>query len=149
MSQTIFERLRADHDSQRQLFAELEATSGNTAERRSLWKGLKTELVAHAATEERIFYSPLLAERSARKEAKHAIHEHAKIDDLIAAVDDIEADNPHWIRRVQDLHAYVEHHLTEEEHGMFQLAGRVLSEGKKEEMAITFDAIKPEERARA
>ena len=44
----IFESIRRDHDIQRKLLDQLIDTSGNTKERASLFKAVKTELEVHA-----------------------------------------------------------------------------------------------------
>ena len=51
----IFEALRQSHDVQRELARQLVETSGDTPERATLFKSLKTELAAHALSEERHF----------------------------------------------------------------------------------------------
>lgn len=84
MQHMISERLRQDHDNQRRQFSKLIETSGDTKVRECLWKGLK-----HAAAEERVFYPSLLAERSARKQAKHSVHKHTKINKLIKKVEEL------------------------------------------------------------
>ena len=53
---TIFEALRESHEIQRDLAEKLLQTSGDTAERRELFKQLKNELFAHEAAEDRYFY---------------------------------------------------------------------------------------------
>ena len=59
-TETIFERLRHDHDRQRQLIDDLVETQGESAERRNVFDELKRELDAHAKHEERHFYVPLM-----------------------------------------------------------------------------------------
>ena len=54
---TIFEALRHDHDEQRRLLERVAATEGDSEERRELFEQLRVELEAHAAIEERVFYS--------------------------------------------------------------------------------------------
>ena len=47
-----------------------------------------------------------------------------------------------WLVEAKKLHHLVHHHLDEEEHEVFQLAGKALSEGQKERLGDKYnDAI--------
>ncbi|MDE0599037.1 MAG: hemerythrin domain-containing protein [Dokdonia donghaensis] len=139
----IFEAIRNDHDIQRDLCDRLTSTSGNSSDRKQLWKALKEELEIHADAEERHFYSPLIHNDMMQEHARHGIAEHHEMDELIEKIDDTDMDSPAWLTYAKQLCEKVEHHLEDEEHTFFQLAGKVLSENQKTDLATEYqDAMK-------
>lgn len=139
----IFEAIRNDHDIQRDLCDRLTSTSGNSSDRKQLWKALKEELEIHADAEERHFYSPLIHNDMMQEHARHGIAEHHEMDELIEKIDDTDMDSPAWLTYAKQLCERVEHHLEDEEHTFFQLAGKVLSENQKTDLATAYqDAMK-------
>ena len=44
-----------------------------------------------------------------------------------------------WLVAAKKLHHLVHHHLSEEEHEVFQLAGKALTEGQKESLAEQYN----------
>jgi hypothetical protein len=131
----IFDAIRESHDLQRDLCRKLTASRGDMAARQVLFLQLKVELMAHAAAEERHLYVPLLMENGGLDASRHALHEHHEIDELL---DDLSVRNKKqagWIETAKKLSFKVRHHLKEEETKFFQLAGRLLSETKKKQLA--------------
>ena len=139
----IFEAIRNDHDIQRDLCDRLTSTCGKSSDRKQLWKALKEELEIHADAEERHFYSPLIHNDMMQEHARHGIAEHHEMDELIEKIDDTDMDSPAWLTYAKQLCEKVEHHLEDEEHTFFQLAGKVLSENQKTDLATAYqDAMK-------
>jgi len=132
---TIFEAIRKDHDTQRELLNKLVETSGDTKVRHSLYLKVKNELDVHAQAEERHFYKPLISNDMMQEHARHGIAEHHEIDELLAKLDDTEMDSSAWLKIAKNLQEKVEHHLEDEEHTFFQLAGKVFSNKEKESLA--------------
>jgi len=137
---TIFDALRDDHETQRTLLATLLETSGESDGRVELYTRLKRELEAHAAAEERYFYVPLLEHDLTQDEARHSVAEHKELDDFIEALDGYQMDGSQWIRTARELGERLTHHLDEDEHEVFQLAGRVLSDAEKTGLAAEYRA---------
>lgn len=135
MSQTIFDALRRDHDRQRTLLDTVANTSGDEKSRRIAFRELRRELSSHANAEERAFYSRLLADKSTQNQAGHSVHEHELLDDIVNELKDMEFSNPNWIRKFETLADKVRHHLEEEERSVFPLAGKVLGEEEKIQLA--------------
>lgn len=127
----IFEALRTDHERHRALMEAVAATSGDCPERRNGFATLRRELRAHAALEERILYSQMLAAEKSRSKAVHGISEHRKIDEILDEIADMDFANPHWLPTFRLLCVAVQHHEDEEDHGVFQLAGKAMSEENK------------------
>ncbi|MDW5444227.1 hemerythrin domain-containing protein [Polaromonas sp. SM01] len=135
----IFEALRTSHDTQRGLADHLVKTSGDSTDRAALFKELKAELAAHAAAEERFFYVPLIAHDMTQEPSRHGIAEHHEMDKLVATLDATDFSSPAWIAVAKELHHKVHHHLQDEEQGIFQLAGKVLSEAEKLSLAKAYE----------
>lgn len=147
MTETIFEALRADHQIQRRLIDLVSKTHGDSAGRRELFARLKAEALAHAAVEERAFYSVLLADELSRDKAGHSVKEHHQVESLFDELDERERDDGGWLLRFKTLADKLLHHMDEEEQEMFQLGGKVLNDQQKEDMARQYRSEKPEQRA--
>ena len=136
----IFEALRKDHEIQRDLLDKLVATSGDTKKRDELFNSLKTELEVHAEGEERHFYIPLIDSDKTQTKARHSIAEHHEIDELIEELENTDYDSSAWLKIAKKLQEKVIHHLDEEEHEVFQMAGKVLSEKDKDSLATDYES---------
>ena len=132
---TIFEALRQSHEIQRELSQQLVETSGASAERSELFALLKHELWVHSVAEERHFYIPLMGDDSGVDLSRHAIAEHHEMDEMVEALEDTDPSSPSWLPQARKLADKVHHHLAEEEHKFFQMAGKLLSAGQKDSLA--------------
>ena len=131
----IFEQIRKDHDTQRDLLDKLVDTSGDSKKRDEIYTALKKELEVHADAEERHFYKPLISDDMMQEKARHGIAEHHEIDELLEKLDDTEYESSAWLKIAKQLKEKVEHHLEDEEHVFFQLAGKVFTEKEKTSLA--------------
>jgi hypothetical protein len=143
---TIFEAIREDHDIQRNLCEKLLKTSGKSQERKELWDKLKIELKGHEVAEERHFYKPLIDNDMMIKHARHGIAEHHEIDELIEKIDETEMDSSAWLTFAKQLSDKVHHHLEDEEHSFFQLAGKVFTEDQKKSLSKEYEKAMKAER---
>lgn len=135
----IFEALRLSHDSQRTLALQILGTQGDSPERDQLFKEMKRELAAHAAAEERWFYLPLIEHDSSMAQARHGMAEHHEFDEMVEKLGKIEYSSPGWIAQFTKLKEKLFHHLEDEEHAIFQLAGKVLTESQKKSLAKDYE----------
>ncbi len=135
---SIFEALRESHEIQRELAEKLLQTSGDTPERRELFKQLKNELFAHETAEDRYFYIPLMMTDSGLNITRHALAEHHEMDEMIEALSETDFSNPSWLAQAKKLSEKVHHHLKEEEHGFFQQAGKILDAEQKTALALQY-----------
>jgi len=135
----IFEALRLSHDTQRALAAQLLATEGDSPQRARLFRELKHELAAHAGAEERCFYVPLIDHDESMALARHGIAEHHEMDEMVQELNRTDPSSPGWIVHFRKLHDKIHHHLSDEEHAFFQLAGKVLSESEKTALARQYE----------
>ena len=143
---TIFEALRADHDIQRKLIADLVATEGASDDREALFQRLKIELTAHAAHEERQFYVPLMGDDITQEKARHSVAEHKEIDDFVEQLEGYDMSGPQWVQTARELEHRLLHHLEEEEREVFPIAGKVLTDSQKDELGAAYEQSMGEDR---
>jgi len=134
----IFEALREDHEKQRTLLDILVKTHGDSEGRHELFDRVKRELETHAAAEERHFYSPLMEHDITQEKTRHSVAEHHEIDECIKKLEETDYSSSAWVSYARELHDLVIHHLDEEEHQVFQLAGKALSENEKTSLATEY-----------
>ncbi len=144
----IFADLKADHDRQRTLLAQIEDAS-DPGERADLFDQLKIELMAHAAAEEESLYATMLANPDLRDDARHSVSEHKEVDDLLGELVETDVDSDEWTAKFGELKHRYEHHIDEEEEEMFPTATQHLSSAEEDRLATVFEARKPEELERA
>ncbi len=137
---TIFDSLRDDHQKQRTLVDLVVKTTGDSDGREELWERLKRELEAHSGAEERHFYVPLMEHDLTQDKARHSVSEHKELDDFIEQLDEYEMSGSQWLQTAKELAHKLTHHLDEEEHEVFQLAGKALTDGQKETLAKEYEA---------
>ncbi|MBQ4820549.1 hemerythrin domain-containing protein [Aquimarina sp. MMG016] len=142
----IFEVLREDHEIQRSLLDKLVETSGDTTNRDEIFKELKKELAIHADGEERHFYVPLIDSDRTQEKSRHSIAEHHEIDELVEELEKTEYSSSAWLKIAKQLQEKVVQHLEEEEHEVFQMAGKVLTNKQKETLAKDYAAFIKENR---
>ena len=135
MALNIFEALRESHERQRELYRQLIETRGDTPERQTLFEQLKAELLAHELAEERHFYIPLMEHDAGIDLSRHAIAEHHELDELVESLEEADPATPTWLPLARKLADKVEHHLEEEEHRFFQMAGKLLTDKQKMQLA--------------
>ena len=68
------------------------------------------------------------------------------MDELMEKVDEADMDSPAWLTYAKQLCEKVEHHLEDEEHTFFQLAGKVFSENQKTALASDYSKAMKESR---
>jgi len=144
----IFEALREDHDLQRQLVDQLIETKGDSKERDQLFQRVKVELKSHATAEERCFYVPLMAHDMTQEKSRHSIAEHHEMDEMIEKLEETDYSSPAWLVEAKNLQHRVHHHLDEEEQEVFQLGGRVLDDKQKDDLAVDYQQVMTEQKAR-
>ncbi len=135
MSETIFAALRESHDRQRSLCRQLLASKAHTEHRTQTFSALRIELAAHAAAEERHLYVPILMEDMGLSSARHALHEHHQMDELIEDLQVLDHSGRSWMATARKLSEKVHHHLREEEKKFFQVSGKILDEVQKARLA--------------
>jgi len=145
---TIFDRLKQDHDTHRQLFDKMaKAQSDDQLEK--LFEQFKVEVTAHAAAEEETLYATMLARPDLREDAQHSVSEHKEIDDYLEKLADQPFNGPEWRETFAQLKKRYLHHIEEEEEEMFPDAAKELTGEEETQLAATFAKRKPAELERA
>lgn len=137
---TIFEALRADHETQRTLVDILVETTGDSEGRNELFDKLQLELEAHAGAEERYFYVPLMEEDLTQDHARHSVAEHKELDDYVEKLREYDKSSSQWLQTARELRERLVHHLDEEEHQIFPVAGKALTDEQKSSLADDYEA---------
>ena len=145
----IFARLKADHDRHRALLERIDATHGDSAERRDLFEAFRIDVTAHAASEEMSLYATMLANPDLRDEAQHSVAEHKEIEDYLTELYEMDFASTGWLTRFRTMKDRYLHHIDEEEEEMFPAAEKELSDERKKELIKIFEKEKPKEKAKA
>lgn len=146
MSTPIYELLKSDHDTHRELLKKIEETSGDSKERRELWGKFYCDVGAHAAAEEETFYGPMIETTDGQPHARHSVAEHKELDDIMQELNEMEMSSPGWLTRFKTLRHRYEHHIDEEEQDIFPCAKEALGADSSGEMGKDFKARKSAER---
>lgn len=143
---SIYEAIKADHNRHRALLDRIGDTSGESAERRKAWSEFYHEVKSHAAAEEETFYSKLISKTWGQDAARHSVHEHQELDDLMEELNGSDMASPGWLRKFGTLRHDYEHHIDEEEDEVFARAREVIEESEIEGYGARFLERKKEER---
>src|SRR4029079_15330332 len=137
---TIFEALRASHTVQRANARTMTHGRASVDTRRAAFLALANELDAHATAEERHFYVPLLMNDAGLSVSRHALADHHKAEELVEELRGVDPATDRFDALAMQLSAEVRDHLDEEEHGTFQLAGKLLSKSRQRELSRAYRA---------
>jgi hemerythrin-like domain-containing protein len=125
--------LEADHKTMKKLLADLEETSRRaTTKRTQLFEKIKTELTAHEAIEEEIFYPALKDHPKAKDMVLEAYVEHHVADLIVEELAAEPVDDESWGARATVLRESIEHHIEEEEGELFKTARTILDRDELE-----------------
>ncbi len=139
----IFEKLREEHDKTRTLLRLVSKTHGDSRGRRELFARLKDELESHARAEEVSLYKPLIGS-AVQAEATHSTKEHEEARELLEELEAMDYSSTGWLNRFETLKQIVLKHMDEEEHRVFQQAGKALSETQKQTLVDTHERERAE-----
>ncbi len=141
----IYERIIADHQTQRDLTASILNTEGNSEERQQLWKEFQPEAIAHANAEEQTFYAALIEDPDTQEQARHSISEHKEADDLIEEISEMDMSSSGWLQTFKKLKEDLDHHMEEEEKEVFGKARKIIDEDQAQQLAEAFNNRKDAE----
>jgi len=138
VSDNLFAALRESHELQRSLLRRLLRSPAGTRARLDLFTACRLELAAHEAAEERFLYVPILLDDMGLNSARHALHEHHEIDELVEEMQHLDSNSEPWLAKARELSKKVHHHLREEESKFFQVSGKILSTTQKQRLAKSY-----------
>ncbi|MFN0265207.1 hemerythrin domain-containing protein [Tepidamorphus sp. 3E244] len=143
---TIYERIKADHETHRRLLDGIADTQGDSEERRKMWNEFYYDVKSHAAAEEETFYSKLMEDPKGQDDARHSVAEHKEMDDIMEELNKMDFSSPGWLTRFKTLKHDYEHHMEEEEEDIFAKGREVFSKEEAETFADRFETRKKAER---
>lgn len=135
---TIYDEIKKDHDRHREILRKLADTSGDSDERRKLWREFYCTVKSHAAAEEETFYASLIVETWGQDKARHSVAEHKELDDIMDELQETDMASPGWLTRFKTLRHDYEHHIEEEEDEVFERARRVVDDATAKELGPKF-----------
>jgi hemerythrin-like domain-containing protein len=124
----LFDLLRKDHEELRDLFKKIAKSSNKDIDTRQvLFAQLERELLNHMEAEERFFYTALEQEEESRSRVLESYEEHLVARTVIGTFTSLAVDDERWPAKLKVLHRLFRQHADDEEHDLFKLAKKVLS----------------------
>lgn len=142
----IYDAITDDHKEHRALLDKIADTSGDSEERRKAWHDFYYDVKSHAAAEEETFYSTLISKPWGQDAARHSVHEHQEMDDLMEELNEMDMSSSAWLTKFKQLKHDYEHHMDEEENEVFTRAREVVESSKEDEIGGKFLDRKKKER---
>ena len=96
----IYAAIKSDHDRHRELLETIAGTSGASDERKAAWDEFYNDVKAHAAAEEETFYSKLISKTWGQDAARHSVHEHQQLDDLMEELNEMDMSSSGWLNQL-------------------------------------------------
>lgn len=141
---SIFDAIRNDHATHRELLNKIKQS--RIEARGALWKRFYDDVKSHAAAEEETFYSKLISKTWGQDAARHSVHEHQQLDDLLEELNVIDMSSDLWMKTFDKLKHDYEHHMDEEENEVFGRARETISKGEIDGAGVRFEKRKEMER---
>jgi hemerythrin superfamily protein len=142
----IYSAIKDDHDRHRDLLEQIANTTGASDARREAWETFYNDVKAHGAAEEETFYSKLISKTWGQDSARHSVHEHQQIDDLMEELRKMDMSEGAWLTKFKTLRHDYEHHIDEEEDEVFTRAREVIPDTEIKGYGTRFLERKEEER---
>jgi hemerythrin-like domain-containing protein len=137
----IYALLKADHDRVKQLFVRIDSAEDGR-QRDRLFQEIRKELMLHKEAEERTFYAALSVLPQMTDRIEEGLEEHADIEELLEELDGLDGEEDDFLAQLDELREEVEHHVEEEEGGVFERARQLLSAEQAAKIAREFEAEK-------
>lgn len=128
--ETIYNILIKEHDQVLDLFEE----AINNGSKETFLK-IKAELDPHLQGEEKLLYPVLKEKKEARESVLEGYEEHRIAEMLLSELEIMDEKEERWHAKMKVLKENIEHHVEEEQNEMFEIARKVLSQEKAEEIA--------------
>ena len=141
----IYTAIKDDHDKHRKLLNQIADTSGASDARQEAWSTFYRDVKSHAAAEEETFYSKLISKTWGQDAARHSVHEHQQLDDLMEELNGMDMSQGAWLEKFKKLKHEYEHHMEEEENEVFTRAKEVISDEEIDGYGDRFEKRKEKE----
>ncbi len=137
----VFKLLKRDHKEVKGIFKKLEKTSDESARNKGFAR-LERELSVHAEVEEELLYPRLRQEKKLRETVNEAFEEHHIAKVLLQELAETRPADERWAAKLSVLKEIIQHHVEEEETGLFPKAARALGKGESKELGKRIEAAK-------
>jgi hemerythrin-like domain-containing protein len=139
----IYDALKEDHEVLRRILRRLEETTSGAGNRRmELVEELREEMIAHARSEEKIFYDTLKDTEGTEDLALEGYSEHSTIESLLRELELTDPSHPRWDTKLESLRRHLEHHLEDEEVTVFECARKIITAEEAAMMAEAYVNLK-------
>jgi hemerythrin superfamily protein len=138
-----FQLLKQDHDEVTQLLKQCKE-AGTDKKAMEVFKKLARNLAVHAKLEETLFYPKFREDEELGALIEEAYDEHHEVEEMLAEMAQMSPEDEEWAENLKELKANIEHHVKEEEHELFPLAAKALSEEEATELGETIAEEKQE-----
>ena len=135
----VISLLESDHREVEDLFTKAESTSG--AAKQQVVSSIASELTIHAEVEEEIVY-PAMREAGLGDLVDEAEEEHAKVKDLVARLEQMDATTDEVDPVLAELKSDVEHHVQEEESEGFPKFRKSVEQGTLDDLGSRVEDAK-------
>jgi hemerythrin superfamily protein len=139
VAQGIIEALRHDHDEMREMFARLEAATGE--QRRELFQRILGELVRHEVAEEEIL-RPVSKRDAGEAIANARIKEESQAEELLKEMEKLDPGSAEFTSKLAKLRREVERHAEAEETKEFPRVAEKETTERLEQMGRAYEAAK-------
>ena len=109
--------------------------------RQNQFDEMRRELLAHAKAEEAEFYPVLRNAEETRDLAEDAIDDHARIEDLLDRLSEMDVDSESFSEVCDELIAEVEDHVQMEEKELIPAAQRIIDDERAKELLYNLGSI--------
>lgn len=141
----IYESLKKDHDTVKQLLSQLISLNESETKQRSvLVAQIRDELIPHSRAEEAVFYNSMRLLDETKSLAMHGYREHLEAETLLRTLQLLDATNLSWKETAYKLKESLEHHIEEEEGEMFAAAQGLFTAEEAVVLDEVFKKMKPE-----
>jgi len=121
--------LKQDHDEVKKILGKLEDTTERAVKTRTeLFGTFRTEMQAHEAIEEEIFYPALKQHAETKDITLEGYEEHHVVDLVMDELEGVPVDDETWAAKFTVMKENIEHHIEEEEGEMFPKAREVIGD---------------------
>lgn len=140
----IYQNLRKDHETVKELLAELIGLDQDDDYRHTIIERIVSELIPHARAEEAVFYNSIRAADLDTGVVMHSFKEHMEAEGFLRVLQTKDKVAGDWKETAQKLKKALDHHIHEEETKVFQAARKIFSEEEANQISRAFDKMKME-----
>lgn len=146
----IYQIIKQDHRKVLDAISRLEETSNRAKTgRQQQLSNIRDDLLPHMHAEENLLYPYLLDKGNDRQKVLEAFEEHRVARTVMQDLESTSAEDERWSAKLSVLKELLQHHIREEEGGLFTMARKIIDDRMAQEMGDRFQSIEQGEMAGA